>query len=146
MIDVAAAYQHVLEVVATNLVDYWVRKTGCTNVVLSGGVTANVKMNQRIFEIPGVENLFVYPNMGDGGCGTGLALHLSLDGKMREPIADAYLGPEYTDAEMEKALRDAGLHYHRPNNIAGEIARKIHDGKVVARFGGRMEYGPAGIR
>ena len=66
MIDVAAAYQHVLEVVATNLVDYWVRKTGCTKVVLSGGVTANVKMNQRIFEVPGVEQIFVYPNMGDG--------------------------------------------------------------------------------
>ena len=145
MIDVAAAYQHVLEVVATNLVDYWVRKTGCANVVLSGGVTANVKMNQRIFEVPGVENIFVYPNMGDGGCGTGLALHLSLDGRMREPLNDAYLGPEYTDSEMEKALRDAGLQYKRPNNIAGEVARKIHQGRVVARFGGRMEYGPRAL-
>lgn len=145
MIDVAAAYQYVLEVVSTNLVEYRVRKIGCSNVVLSGGVTANVKMNQRIFEIPGVENIFVYPNMGDGGCGTGLALNLSLGGRLREPIKDAYFGPEYTDSEMEKALCDAGLHYQRPNNIAGEIASKIHAGKVVSRFGAKMEYGPRAL-
>ena len=60
-------------------------------------------------------------------------------------MTDAYLGPEYTDSEMEKALRNAGLQYQRPNNIAGEIARKIHDGNVVARFGGRMEYGPRAL-
>ena len=69
MIDVATAYQHVLEVLATNLVDYWVRASGCSNVLLSGGVTVNVKMNQRIFDVPGVSNIIVYPNMGDGGSG-----------------------------------------------------------------------------
>jgi carbamoyltransferase len=73
MVDVAAAYQRALEILACDLVRHWLAKTGARHVVLSGGVTANVKMNQRIHEVEGVEGIFVYPNMGDGGCGTGLA-------------------------------------------------------------------------
>ena len=73
-IDVAAAYQRALEIVATNYVRHYVQQTGIDTVVLSGGVVANVKMNQRIFEIPEVRRIFIYPNMGDGGCGTELRL------------------------------------------------------------------------
>ncbi len=54
-IDVAAAYQRVLEEVATAYVSQYVRKTGLRNLVLSGGVVANVKLNQRLREIDGVE-------------------------------------------------------------------------------------------
>ncbi len=119
MIDVAAAYQHVLEVVATDLVRHWVRETGCGNVVLSGGVTANVKMNQRIHEIDEVESTFVYPNMGDGGCGTGLAMLLSWPGGVKPSIRDVYRGPSYTEAEIRA--------------------------EVIGRFDGRMEYGPRAL-
>src|SRR4029453_1891087 len=73
-IDVAAAYQRVLEEVATAYVSQYVRKTGLRNLVLSGGVVANVKLNQRLREIDGVDGIFIHPNMGDGGCGTGAAL------------------------------------------------------------------------
>ena len=145
MVDVAAAYQYVLEVVATSLVDHWVRSTNCRNVVLSGGVTANVKMNQRIFEVPRVEKIFVYPNMGDGGCGTGLALQHSLAGQIREPYTNVYFGPDFSESEMVKAIEREGLQYSRPNNIAGEVAKRIHGGEVVARFDGRMEYGPRAL-
>ena len=86
-IDVAAAYQHVLEQVATTYVDYYLQKTGLRNVVLSGGVVANVKLNQRIFELERVDNIFVHPNMGDGGCGTGAAL-LEFPGQ-RQPVEAA---------------------------------------------------------
>ena len=73
-IDVAAAYQHVLEVVATRYVSHYLKQTGLKNVVLSGGVVANVKLNQRLHAIPGVDKIFIHPNMGDGGCGTGAAM------------------------------------------------------------------------
>lgn len=144
-IDVAAAYQHALEVVATNYVKHWVEKTGIDTVVLSGGVTANVKLNQRIFEVEGVNNIFVYPNMGDGGCGTGAALYHTMQGKSRETINNAYFGPDYSDAEIEQALKDEKLEYSRPENLAAEVAALIHDGQVVARFDGRMEYGPRAL-
>lgn len=144
-IDVAAAYQHVLEVVATNYVRHWVEKTGIDTVVLSGGVTANVKLNQRIFEIDGVNQIFVYPNMGDGGCGTGAALYHSWPGGVGESISNAYLGPDYSDREIEQALASEHLDYTRPDNLAAEIASLIHNGQVVARFDGRMEYGPRAL-
>lgn len=144
-IDVAAAYQKVLEVVASNFVKYWVDKTGIDTVVLSGGVTANVKLNQRIFEIDGVNQIFVYPNMGDGGCGTGAALYHSWPGGRKESISSAYFGPDYTDEQIEAALKAAGLAYEKPENYAAEVAKLIHSGKVVARFNGRMEYGPRAL-
>ena len=68
-IDVAAAYQRVLEEVAVAYVSQYIKKTGLKNLVLSGGVVANVKLNQRLREIAGVEGIFIHPNMGDGGCG-----------------------------------------------------------------------------
>jgi carbamoyltransferase len=145
MIDVAAAYQRVLEVLACDYVRFWLELTGCSRVVLSGGVTANVKMNQRIHEIAGVDEIFVYPNMGDGGCGTGLALHLTWPGGVGATIRDVYWGPAFTEAQVEQALRDAGLPMQRPAHLAAHIARKIHEGVVVARFDGRMEYGPRAL-
>jgi carbamoyltransferase len=144
-IDVAAAYQHVLEIVATNFVKYWVDKTGIDTIVLSGGVTANVKLNQRIFEIEGVNNIFVYPNMGDGGCGTGAALYHSWPGGTKATIENAYFGPEFSDDEIKVELEKAGLVFEQPENYAAEVAKHIHAGKVVARFSGRMEYGPRSL-
>mgnify|MGYP000944423709 CR=1 FL=1 len=144
-IDLAAAWQHVLEVVAVNLVQHWLKATGCTHVVLSGGVTANVKMNQRIHAIPGVEGTFVYPNMGDGGCGTGLAMLWSWPGGTRESIKDVYWGPSYSNSEIKSALDAAGLRYEQPKNLAFEIARRIHAGEVIGRCDGRMEYGPRAL-
>ena len=144
-IDVAAAYQHVLEVVATRFVRYWVQKTGLTSVVLSGGVTANVKLNQRIFEIPEVERVFVYPNMGDGGCGTGAAMLMSWPGGTGPQISDVYWGRDYSEAEMLRAVAEAGLTAERPANLAAEIAQLVNSGAVVARFDGRMEYGPRAL-
>jgi carbamoyltransferase len=144
-VDLAAAWQHVLEVVATNLVRHWVRATGCANVVLSGGVAANVKLNQRIHALDEVEQTFVYPNMGDGGCGTGLAMLWSLNGRTRPTIRDAYYGPSYTPAEIKAELERAGLRYEAPASLTVEVARRIHAGEVIGRFDGRMEYGPRAL-
>ena len=144
-IDVAAAYQHVLEVVAVKFIRDWVKKTGFDTVVLSGGVAANVKLNQRIFEIEEIKHIFVYPNMGDGGCGSGAAMYHSWGGKVQETISNAYFGPDYSDKEIEKELQDNGLEFTRPENLAKEVASLIYDGSVVARFDGRMEYGPRAL-
>jgi carbamoyltransferase len=99
---VAAAYQHAIEVVACDITAHWIEKMGIHNVVLAGGVVANVKMNQRIAELKGVSRIFVHPNMGDGGTGVGAILAFLLErgrGKMRE-WETCYLGPQYTEAEM----------------------------------------------
>jgi len=145
-IDVAAAYQRVLEIVATNYVRHYVQQTGIDTVVLSGGVVANVKMNQRIFEIPEVRRIFIYPNMGDGGCGTGAAFLVSQQHlQEREAYQAVYFGPDYSDDLIASELQAAGLTFEHVTPIEPIIARLMHDGNVVARFNGRMEYGPRAL-
>ena len=147
-IDVAAAYQHVLERVACEYVGHYVKKTGIKNVTLSGGVAANVKLNQRIKEIPGVEAIFIHTNMGDGGCGTGAALLEFVSknpGALAKPLADVFLGPSFTSEEIAEALRSHQLTFNECTPVEPEIARLISEGKVVARFNGRMEYGPRAL-
>ena len=114
--DMAAAYQNVLEEVVKQVSDYWVQKTGLQNVCVSGGVNANVKLNQRIHECDGVNSVFVYPNMGDGGCGTGAALlAFEQESLARKSLENAYLGPDFSDQEIEDALKAAGLKYQHHN-------------------------------
>ncbi len=145
-IDIAAAYQKALEIVASNYVTHYVQQTGLDTVVLSGGVVANVKMNQRLYEIPGVNHIFVYPHMGDGGCGTGaafLADQRSLQD--REAYDTVYFGPDYSDEVIARELQAAALPYEYIAPIEPVVARLMHDGSVVARFNGRMEYGPRAL-
>lgn len=148
-IDVAAAYQHVLEVVACAYVGHYIRKTGLKNLVLSGGVVANVKLNQRLKAIPGVEAIFIHPNMGDGGCGTGAAMiAASQNGSrtaLQNPIHDVYWGPSFSAAQIAEALQRAQLPFSEYTPIEPKIASLIAAGKVVARFDGRMEYGPRAL-
>ena len=147
--DIAAAYQRVLEEVICEVVAHHLAHTGASHVVLSGGVTANVKLNQRVAEIPGVRGVWVHPAMGDGGTGTGAAMHVLRErlgrdfspGRMRS----AYLGPGYSAEEVRKALLANKLAWTEPGDMALEVARLIHAGRVVARFDGRMEYGPRAL-
>ncbi len=145
-IDVAAAYQKVLEEVVCRYVGHFVKQTGAEAICLSGGVAANVKMNQRIFEIPGVKKLYVHQDMGDGGCGTGAAfLKAVRTGSKPYPLPDAYLGPEYSEQQLLDAMKGADLKYERCDDIESRIAQLIAEDFVIARFHGRMEYGPRAL-
>jgi carbamoyltransferase len=144
--DVAAAYQHVLEEVTRQMVRHWLRQTGLRKVAVSGGVHANVKLNQRIREIEGVDEVFVYPNMGDGGCGTGAAM-LAFPNAVfpRRPLENVYYGPDYSDAEITAALQEAGLAYERVPDIEERVAELLTQDHIIGRFNGRMEYGPRAL-
>lgn len=145
-IDVAAAWQRALEVVAVNYIRHYVEHTKLDTIVLAGGVIANVKLNQRIFEIPGLRRIFVYPNMGDGGCGTGAAFLSSLNGMgQAAKYESVYFGPDYSDDAIARELQAAGLAFEHVPLIEPVVARLIHEGSVVARFNGRMEYGPRSL-
>lgn len=145
--DVAAAYQRVLEEVGVETVRFWLKATGMKNVAMSGGVHANVKFNQRIQEIDGVEQIFVYPNMGDGGCGTGAAMLAFGHDVMytRRPLQHVYHGPEYSDSEIEAALRCEQLTHRRMDDVEDHVAQLLSENRIVGRFNGRMEYGPRAL-
>lgn len=144
--DVAAAYQYVLEEVTRRVVGHWLKETGLTRVVVSGGVHANVKLNQRIRELPGVESVFVYPNMGDGGCGTGAAMLVVGHAAMPKGGFDTvYFGPDYTEADIKAALDRAELKYERHDDVEDHVAELLAKDTIVGRFNGRMEYGPRAL-
>jgi carbamoyltransferase len=151
--DLAATIQVTAEDVARDYVRYWAKKTGLRNVALAGGLFANVRINEEIHLIPEVDQTFVHPGMSDEGLAVGAGL--AVDGEQRraqgrphEPreLPDVYLGNDYSEQEIADALRKAGLNpTHYPENIEAEIADKLANGKVVARFNGRMEYGPRAL-
>lgn len=144
--DIAAAYQRVLEDVATTSVRFWLKKTGLTKIAVSGGVHANVKLNQRLREIAGVESVFVYPNMGDGGCATGAAM-LAFDRRVfkGKAVTNVYHGPDYSRSEIETALNAAGLQYEHLDDLEERVAELLTENFIIGRFNGRMEYGPRAL-
>lgn len=149
--NLAATVQKVTEDVATSYVAHWMKESGKRKVGLAGGVFANVKVNQRIQEIEGVDSVFVYPAMSDEGLAAGAALlHCSMsNGSSRPPdgrcFDHVYLGREFSDREILRTLEGERLEFTRPSDLEGEVARLIAGGHVVARFAGRMEYGPRAL-
>lgn len=147
--DIAAGVQRLLEELVTDYVKHAVIKFagGRAKIALAGGVFANVKLNQRIAELPEVENIFIYPHMGDGGMAAGAAMirAMELGWKLPGSLPNCYFGPEFSDSEIEAALRESGLKYTRPDNLITELAEILARGEIVAVCRGRMEYGPRAL-
>ena len=150
--DVAASIQTHLEDVCVRFVDHWLGKLGRRHLGLAGGVVANVKLNQRLAALDQVSSLSVFPAMGDDGLAVGAALQAHAEGLSQSrrgdavgELADVYLGPSFPEALVEGVVRDSGLEFSRPADMAAEIAALLEAHKVVARFDGRMEYGPRAL-
>ena len=150
--DLACSMQQVLEEIGCSYIDHWVQKTGCSDLALAGGVFANVKLNQRVHELKSVGTVFIHPGMGDEGLALGAAFALA--GMLRpesdattrpEILSDVYFGPEYGENEIERAIAQEGLKAEYVLDIERRIAELLAQGCVVARFGGRMEYGPRAL-
>jgi len=147
--DAAAGIQKHFENILTAMVGHYVAQTGKRSVVLTGGIHANVKVNQRIADVPGVERVFVFPNMGDGGLALGAAYLAQAaaypDETRPSALDDVYLGPSYPESSIADCLRDAGVAFTKPENLAASVAQHLRDNKIVARCDGRMEYGPRAL-
>ncbi len=145
--DVAAAAQKRLEDVMVDYVQHAVRALGLRDVVLAGGTFANVVVNQKILHLPEVRRIYIHPAMTDQGIsmGAGLAWLAENDMAVNQPLDSVYLGPGYTEEEMGTALEESGLRYERPDDMADTAARALLDKNVVARYAGRLEYGPRAL-
>ncbi len=119
-----------------------------SKLALAGGVFSNVKLNQLILALPEVENIYVHPNMGDGGLATGAAfevysrLNHGLEPQFNQQV---YLGTEINRDNALAAIEKQGLAYDEPENLALTVAKLMADGKVIARADGKMEYGPRAL-
>jgi carbamoyltransferase len=150
--DVAASIQQHLEDVAAEYVRYWMDKTRLGDLAVAGGVFANVKLNQKLHELKEVRNFWVHPAMGDDGTAVGaaLAVYYAHRGSLRERKAarcneHVYLGPEFSETHIKEELWNSGLTGNYQPNMELEIAQLLSQGYVVARFNGRMEYGPRAL-
>ena len=149
--DVAATAQEILEDIVVDLVRNSLDETGLDKVCLAGELFLNVKLNKAIRELKEVRGFYVYPNPGEGGAAAGAALecyHRLTGAKSSDVSNRVYLGPEYTDLEIEACLKKNRLKYSKTSDPAGDAAEFIGRGRIVGWFQGRMEWGsnPLGAR
>ena len=143
--DVAAGVQGVLEEVVLEYIRTMIPSD--SKLCLAGGIFANVLLNQKILSLPNITDIYIYPNMGDGGLAVGSALYLYSILKPLKPyqIDNVYLGAEYGDDKIKEVLKSFSLDYEYLPDIEKTVAGILADGNVVARFNGRMEYGPRAL-
>jgi carbamoyltransferase len=146
--NIAFAVQDACEAAMLALVKLATEKTGCRNVCLAGGVALNSKANGKIQASGMVDNIFIQPAASDDGVALGAVFAPYLDGGGRlpmKPMRHAYLGPEFSDEEIEKSLQTYKLRASRLNDIAATAADLLANGKIIGWFQGRMEFGPRAL-
>ena len=146
--NVAGAIQDLTERLILKWIRYWIKHTGVSNIAVAGGVFMNVKVCQRLAEVPEVERLFVVPSAADESTAIGCAVWGTLNrepGTPVKPLQDLYLGMEYSDVEVEKAILESEAHQRylvrEVGEIDVEVGRLLAQNKIVARCSQRMEFG-----
>lgn len=149
--DVAASIQRVLEDFIFESVNKYVKKYKVRHLALAGGVFANVRLNKLLCEKTGVDEVFIFPAMGDDGLSVGGALEylLKRDGikkfsSHRCRLENVYLGGDYSsDAARLFEKND------KVRKVSGDAVSKaaelLEQGKVGAIFSTRMEFGPRAL-
>ena len=140
--DIAAAVQRHTEDLLVATVSHHLAQRGSTNLCLAGGVFGNVKLNQRLREIPGIKNVYVLPCMGDGGLALAAAVgtaYLENGTRFRNPAM--LLGPESRSVSqnINLIIRDyPELGYHTPSNIIEVLTEALLENQVLGMFKGKM--------
>ena len=149
--DAAASIQQVLENVVLGSIGRLLQQHKARHLGLAGGVFANVRLNRVLAEQLPIDEIFIFPAMGDEGLPAGGALCylLQRDGlshwlAQRHRLRDMYFGRDYTDAIDDALAASAGI------RLTGEppvdaAARRLNAGQIGAIYTGRMEYGPRAL-
>lgn len=144
--DIAHSLQVALEQVALEIVTWLHRVSDLDNLTMAGGVALNCVMNARIRDQGPFKNVWVQPAAGDTGTALGAALWVDAQERGAERRAycmdHAFLGPEYSDEEIEKFLRLSKLPYRHLENVAEDAAQLLAADKIIGWFQGRHEFGP----
>ena len=153
--DMAASVQAVTEEIVLRLTRALARETGMKNLCMAGGVALNCVANGKILRDGAFEKLWVQPAAGDAGGAVGAALaawHLYRDQPRPKPVsgdgmAGGYLGPAFSQAEIERRLLAAGAEFSvlSQEEMLDATAAAIDAGAAVGWFQGRMEFGPRAL-
>lgn len=145
--DIAASLQAALERSIVNLARDAYAYSGVKNFALAGGVSLNCNTNTKILEQDFCEKIFIQPAASDGGLALGAALEVASrvgDAPMKR-LEHAYLGPGFSDEEIEIVLKEAKIKYTKEDAIEERAAELVAAGKIVGWFQGRMEIGPRAL-
>src|SRR5438034_1275806 len=146
--DLARSAQDACEQAMLALLRRVAKLTGSRRLCLAGGVALNCKANGELLRSGLIDKIYVQPAAGDDGTsiraalGVYLALGLPLP---RNPTLHTYLGPEFGNGDIEKALQVYKLPYRRVDNPAREAAGLLAKNRLVGWFQGRMEFGPRAL-
>ena len=145
--NLAFEAQALLERTVERMIVWAVEETGIRTVCVGGGVGLNIKMNSRLLELPGVDDVFTHPLCGDLGGAAGAALLACFEqtGVRPEHLQTLALGVEFSDEAIEQVLRTAKVPYRRSPDIAVDVADELQAGRIVGWFQGRMEAGPRAL-
>jgi carbamoyltransferase len=150
--DIAAGMQVALQNALLHLLRASRKETGLDRLCLAGGVALNCVANGVISRSGLFKQLFVQPAAGDDGTSLGAAMHVhrTLEPKAKYPrMRPPFLGPEYSDEAIQEAIlkhpKCEGIRHAEETTLLETAARAIDEGKVVAWFQGRMEFGPRAL-
>ena len=152
--DIAASIQKVTEEIMIKLARSIHNTYGLKNLCLAGGVALNCVSNGKILEEKIFENIWIQPAAGDAGgsLGAALALWYIEQGNKRiinqnDSMQGSYLGNEFSQAEIEKQLKDIGAKFETFNydELIDNTAEYLLKEKAIGWFQGRMEFGPRAL-
>jgi carbamoyltransferase len=154
--DVARSIQVVTEQIMLRLARHARAVTGQRNLSLAGGVALNCVANGLIQRERIFERIWIQPAAGDAGGALGAALavwHMHKDHPQPRAVMQpdamqgAFLGPEFSDAEIEAVLKQHGAVYQRltPDELLERVANLLTQEKIVGWVQGRMEFGPRAL-
>ncbi len=148
--DLAATLQAVVEKIFILSARTVHKETGLRNLCLAGGVTLNCVANAKLLEETEFQNIFVQPAAGDAGGALGAALYLSntIHREPRHVLEHSFLGPEFSEYEIEKALKNSGITNFLKlpeDDLVARCADFLFQDKTLGWFQGRMEFGPRAL-
>lgn len=146
--DIAVALQIATEEIFIKLARHLQQETGTKYLCMAGGVSLNCVANGYLSYENIFENIYVQPSANDAGTAIGAAYliwHQKL-GYPRQAITKSpYLGPEFTNQEIQSVLDTYGLFYKQVDNVEFRASHLLADGCIIAWFQGRMEIGPRAL-
>ena len=152
--DIASSIQKVTEDVMIKLIKSLKVEFNLPNLCLAGGVALNCVANGKILKEKIFDNIWVQPAAGDAGGSLGAALalwHIEQNNPRKVDLNDgmqgSYLGPEYSQKDIEEQLDKAGAKYEifKDEELLDKTATDLSNEEAIGWFQGRMEFGPRAL-
>ena len=152
--DIASSIQEVTEDVMLKITNSLAKEYNIKNLCLAGGVALNCVANGKILRSGKFKNIWIQPAAGDAGGSLGAAIglwHIELKKNRtvnsKDNMNGSYLGPEYSNSEIAKQLKEAGANFEilDEQQLIEKTVLELCDGKAVGWFQGRMEFGPRAL-